>query len=651
MGFFTNLFDPSDFTPRWECGLWTPAHGWLHILSDLGVWSASIAIPCVLGYFLFRRRDVPFRSVFWLFGASILACGTTHLMEAIIFWWPAYRLAGLIKLFTAIVSWATVIALIPIVPKALSMRTAEEMEREIAERKRAEESLRLANARLDLAVRGSNIGIWEVDMPGGVVREGRVDLINLWEQFGYDRPESPTDLATPLGLVPPEDRERLETSLQRYALGETPALEIEHRAGHKDGSVRWMLTRGVSWRDPAGKPVRLIGSSIDITESKQTEQMLRRNQSLLAEAQEIDHIGCWSWDIRSGRLDWSDELYRVFGLDRDRQSPDHEGFMAGLHPDDRSPISELIDAACRGTKTYDCEYRVIRPDGDIRRVRARGKVIRDEAGEAIEMIGTAHDISERHRAEEALRESEARFRGTFENAAVGIAHKDADGRLLRVNQRFCEIVGYPREELVQESFQDFTRPEDLAAELENYTRLFRGELSSCSMEKRYIRKDGSLIWIDVCLSLQCDAAGQPEYTIAVLQDISQRKRLEGELRQAKGSAEAANRAKDEFLANVSHEIRTPMNAIIGMTELTLDTRLTDDQRQCLETVKSAADNLLCVINDLLDFSKIAAGKLELNPDDFSLRTTLGDTLRALALRATRRGWSSSVTCSPACPMP
>ena len=165
----------------------------------------------------------------------------------------------------------------------------------------------------------------------------------------------------------------------------------------------------------------------------------------------------------------------------------------------------------------------------------------------------------------------------------------------------------------------------------------QGELPSFAMEKRFFRRDGSIAWTFLTVSLQRDAAGRPAYCIAIVQDISDRKQLEGELRQAKEAAEAANRAKDEFLANVSHEIRTPMNAILGMTELALDTPLAEDQRQSLKTVKSAADNLLGILNDLLDFSKIEAGKLELDPADFSLRAALGDTLRTLAVRGHKKG--------------
>ena len=241
------------------------------------------------------------------------------------------------------------------------------------------------------------------------------------------------------------------------------------------------------------------------------------------------------------------------------------------------------------------------------------------------------------RQKEALRESEERFRGTFENAAIGIVHIGTTGRFLRVNEKYCTIVGYPRDELIQKPVQDITHPDDVAASNPLLWAVLRGESPGYELEKRYLRKDGSVVWVTAWVSLQRDAAGRPAYSISVVQDISERKRLETELRQAKDTAEVANQAKDEFLANVSHEIRTPMNAILGMTELALDTALTEDQRQYLKTIKSAADSLLGLLNDLLDFSKIEAGRLELDVGDFSLRAAVGDTMHTLAVRAHRKG--------------
>jgi signal transduction histidine kinase/CheY-like chemotaxis protein len=166
LDFFQNLFNTSGFPPRWHCGHWTAAHGWLHILSDTATWAAYYTIPFVIVYIAYRRKDFPFRFMFWLFGAFILACGTTHLLEAIIFWWPAYRFLGLVKLATAIASCGTVIALIPVLPKILELRTPKQLEeevksrtaelaeanalleREIAERKLAEDEVHKLNAEL-----------------------------------------------------------------------------------------------------------------------------------------------------------------------------------------------------------------------------------------------------------------------------------------------------------------------------------------------------------------------------------------------------------------------------------------------------------------------------------------------------------------------
>jgi PAS domain S-box-containing protein len=378
-----------------------------------------------------------------------------------------------------------------------------------AERERAEAELRRANDRLALAVRGSNVGIWENDMAGGDYRDGRVHCTNILEQLGYPTPESALDYESVVAPIHPDDRGPMEQALRAYLVGEAGEYSAEFRARHRDGSCRWMLTRGVAVRDAGGRPVRFVGTRIDITQRK--------------------------------------------------------------------------------------------------------------------------------RAEDALRDSEGRFRGTFENAGVGIAHTDFEGHWLRLNEKLCAIVGYSREELLHKTFQDITYPDDLPASLDQVARLRRGEFPSYSLEKRYVRKDGSPVWVDLSVSLQRDTAGTPAYMIVIIQDLSERKRLEGELRRAMEAAEAASLAKSEFLTHVSHEVRTPLNAILGMTELALDTPLTGPLWKSLTVVRSAAEGLLEVVDDLLDFAKIESGKLELDRATFSLREALNDTLRSLALRAHRKG--------------
>ncbi len=420
------------------------------------------------------------------------------------------------------------------------------------------------------------------------------------------------------------------------ALRERRMYEAEHRIRHKDGSVRWIWARGHGVFAPDGSFRFIEGLNLDMTRQKQAEEMLRESEQRWRSLTEALPQLVWS-AMPDGACDYfSTQWTEHTGV----PEPDLLGWrwLEVLHPDDREPTRRLWTDSVAGRGPYDVEYRVRRSDGVYRWFKTRGTPIRDSAGRVIKWFGTCTDISDLRQTEEALRESEERFRGTFENAAVGIVHSDPAGRFLRVNGTYCAIVGYSREELLQMTLQDIIHPEELAAFAELYASSFtRGESPAFGWERRYLRKDGSTVWVDVFASFQRDASGRPAYAIAAVQDISERKRLEGELRKAKDVAEAANRAKDEFLANVSHEIRTPMNAILGMTELVLDTPLDEDQRQGLKTVKSAADSLLGLINDLLDFSKIEAGKLELVPGDFSLRGAVGDTLRALAVRAHKKG--------------
>ena len=261
---------------------------------------------------------------------------------------------------------------------------------------------------------------------------------------------------------------------------------------------------------------------------------------------------------------------------------------------------------------------------------------RDKDGKIIGTFGVARDITERKRAEEALRESEHRWRSLTEALPQLVWTATPDGACDYFSTQWTQHTGVPESDLLGWQLAGSAAPRRPGA----HPAILAGLGGRARPLRRGIPRPpvGRSVPLvqDARVPIR-DSEGDIFKWFGTCTDITDGKQAEEELRQAKEAAEAANRAKDEFLANVSHEIRTPMNAILGMTELALDTPLTDDQRQCLKTVKSAADNLLGIINDLLDFSKIEAGKLELDPADFSLRAALGDTLRALAVRAHRKG--------------
>ena len=246
-----------------------------------------------------------------------------------------------------------------------------------------------------------------------------------------------------------------------------------------------------------------------------------------------------------------------------------------------------------------------------------------------------------------LASSEERYRLLFQRSLAAVYRSTPDGRILDCNETCARILGYEsqRELMVLNAnslyFEEGDRSEYIA-------RLSTDGLVS-NLETSFKRKDGKRVWVLENANLVDDPTGGGSVVEGTFLDISDRKSMELELTQTKELAEAANRAKSEFLASMSHEIRTPMNGIIGMTELVLDTDLNSEQREYLNMAKLSADSLLTLINDILDYSKIEAGKLDIDAIDFNLRNSLGDTMKSLALRAHQKGLELALDVQPDVP--
>jgi PAS domain S-box-containing protein len=399
----------------------------------------------------------------------------------------------------------------------------------VTERKRADQAHEESRVLLQSVFSSVDLGVFVVDVTnGGDFRF--VEINPAYERLtgisaAEIRGRTPRDLVP---LIPAEMAECLCASFRRGTESSGPIEYEEPFFVH--GRLLWWLTRLTPLRDSVGNVVRLVGRSLDITERKTIELRFQSLTERLQLATEAAQVGIWDHDILQKRIVWDNRMHELHGLPVNAFEGTYQAWRARIHPMDIDRVEQESTDATNGGKAFNTSYRIIRPDGEERVIRACAHVQRNPAGRAIRMVGVNWDVTAERRAQSEIvhaRDEAERLNGQLENA------------LGRANQ------------LAQE-------------------------------------------------------------------------------------AAAATVAKSEFLANMSHEIRTPLNAVIGMSGLLLGTDLSKEQREFAETIRSSGDGLLGLLNDILDYSKIESGRLDLEVRPFDLRECVESALDVLAGRAAEK---------------
>src|SRR6202163_2450192 len=436
--------------------------------------------------------------------------------------------------------------------------------------------------------------------------------------------------------------------------GEIRSYEMEKRYFHKVGHVVWVLLSVSLVYGREGNPLFFLLQIQDITARKHAEEMRRKSEEsyrLLVE-QSPDAVLVH----RQGRIIFANRAcVSLFGASCAGELLGKQMFDF-VHPDDREGVRKRI-------REYDRNFTNIRQN-ETRLVGLNGKETYTEAVAcSITYLGQAsmqvsyRDISLRKEAEKRLLESEASLAAAQRVAHLGSWQRDLVDlddwahNPLRWSDEMFRLLGYSvgKVEATRANFDRVIHPEDRDRMRDLMSTAVR-ERKPYSTDFRIILPNGTERNLYSQAEVLYDEKTEKlSRIVGVVQDVTDRKRSERELILAKEAADAGNRAKSEFLANMSHEIRTPLNGVMGMTDLALETDLTLEQREYLETVKLSADSLLSVINDILDFSKIEAGKVDLELDDFNLRDSLEATLKTLALRADEKGLELLCEIAPSVP--
>jgi PAS domain S-box-containing protein len=374
------------------------------------------------------------------------------------------------------------------------------------------------------------------------------------------------------------------------------------------------------------------------TAAAERDSHLRRSSDFLESAQAAGGFGVFDLNLGSGAISGTPLFFALIGQSARDQTLTREEWVASIHPEDLEVVVLALGAAIDSGTKYQCEYRALLPTAEVRWLAARGEILKDSEGQPARAIGTVADITERKELEEKLRYATESL--NIAQTAAGLATFDFN---FRRNTRLCSenflaLLGLPASTKLDDLDLLMSRvhPDD-AVRSRNAPREATPEEPAYRCEYRVVQDGGGERWIAEKATVSWGPSGEIARITGAIVDITDRKLAEQATIDAKVAAEAANRAKSNFLANVSHEIRTPMNGVIGMSQILAETSLDNTQREYVNIICGSAKALLSLINDVLDLSKIEADRLELETVDFDLRDVIYETVAAMAQQSAVKG--------------
>jgi two-component system cell cycle sensor histidine kinase/response regulator CckA len=446
-------------------------------------------------------------------------------------------------------------------------------------------------------------------------------------ELGY-RPEQLVGRSV-FDLMHPDDRPAAERAFRDAVAHPGRAHRLEVRCRHRDGS--WVMLEALLTShldDP--RIAGVVSWSRDMSERHRTEQALRRREQQLAEAQAIGHLGSWEYDVATERVTWSDQMYRIFGLEPDRAGPSLDWYLDRLVPEMRGGYRERVKQALSSTRPMVFRHRVLTPAGEERVVKARAEVVRDGSGAPVRLVGTAQDVTDRARAEEALRGTNEMLAGIIAAAPVGIVALDADGKVRLWNPAAERMFGWSSDEVAGKPVPAGLFVDEEAAQgfYRRFERAMRGEAVELGSEGTRRRRDGRPVDVCICTALLRDASGSPSGVVAVMEDLTERNQAQTALLRSQEQLAHAQRmeAVGRLAGGIAHDFNNLLTAIQGNLHFALDSLPPDSPvREDLEEIGSAATRAVALTRQLLAFGRkqvLAPQALDLNESVQSMQRML-----------------------------